>query len=149
MVSEDTRTTLERLWKNRDPNPATVVNERLIEHLARVAFADFHFSVPRLGKMGSRTARGEVYIRYGSPLAWHFDPFGTDVFADETTMPDPTSLGPSGRLGDRAAPVDQSGRYRDRRLRQRRAALLAAFADDANVRARSKDKVVACDAGNF
>jgi GWxTD domain-containing protein len=58
------------LWKKRDPNPATEVNERLVEHLSRVGFADFHFTVPRLGKMGSETARGEVYIRYGRPLAW-------------------------------------------------------------------------------
>jgi len=31
------------LWRRRDPNPATEVNERLIEHFARVGFADVHF----------------------------------------------------------------------------------------------------------
>lgn len=80
------------IWKRRDPNPATEVNERLIEHLARVGFADLHFSVPRLGKVGSETARGEVYIRYGRPLAWYYDPFGSGVFADETTMPRPATM---------------------------------------------------------
>jgi GWxTD domain-containing protein len=80
------------IWKKRDPNPATEVNERLIEHLARVGFADLHFSVPRLGKVGSETARGEVYIRYGRPLAWRYDPFGSGVFADETTMPRPAGM---------------------------------------------------------
>jgi GWxTD domain-containing protein len=117
MVSEDARSVLEQLWKSHDPNPATVVNERLIEHLSRVAFADFHFSVPRLGKIGSRTARGEVYIRYGGPLLWHFDPFGTGVFTDETALPDPASFDPARSLGDRVPPADQSGQYRDRRLR--------------------------------
>jgi GWxTD domain-containing protein len=76
-------------WKRRDPNPATPYNERFIEHMARVAFADFHFSVPRLGKHGSQTTRGEVYIRYGRPLVWLFDPFGDDTFTSETVAPLP------------------------------------------------------------
>jgi GWxTD domain-containing protein len=99
------------LWKRRDPNPATEVNERLVEHFARVAFADLHFSVWRLDRPGSQTDRGEVYIRYGRPLAWFYDPFGTGICADETTLPRPstergrTSLGPDPdtdqNLGDR------------------------------------------------
>jgi GWxTD domain-containing protein len=76
-----------RFWKRRDPDPATPYNERLIEHMARVAFAEIHFSVPRLGRPGSLTTRGEVYIRYGRPLGWFFDPFGDNTFADETIMP--------------------------------------------------------------
>jgi hypothetical protein len=52
-----------------------------------VAFADFHFSVPKLGKPGSKTTRGEVFIRYGEPLAWFYDPFGTNIFTDEAIMP--------------------------------------------------------------
>jgi GWxTD domain-containing protein len=74
-------------WRKRDPNPATEVNERLIEHVARVAFADLHFSIPRLGRVGSQTTRGEVYIRYGRPLAWYYDPFGSGICADETVLP--------------------------------------------------------------
>lgn len=74
-------------WRKRDPNPATRFNERFIEHISRVAFADFHFSVPRLDKPGSTTTRGEVFIRYGQPLAWFYDPFGSNVFADETITP--------------------------------------------------------------
>jgi GWxTD domain-containing protein len=70
------------MWKRRDPNPGTRVNERLVEHVSRVAFADLHFSVPHLDKRGSETARGEVYIRCGRPLSWHFDPFGTDELID-------------------------------------------------------------------
>lgn len=75
------------LWRKRDPNPATHVNERLVEHLARVSFSDFHFTVRRLDKPGSLTTRGEVYIRYGRPLKWYFDPFGTSTFVDELVNP--------------------------------------------------------------
>jgi GWxTD domain-containing protein len=75
------------LWRKRDPNPATRVNERLIEHLARVSFSDFHFSVRRLDKPGSVTTRGEVYIRYGRPLNWYYDPFGTNTFVDDLVNP--------------------------------------------------------------
>jgi GWxTD domain-containing protein len=85
-------TPTENLWKREDPNPATPVNERLVEHLARVAFSDFHFSVPRTGKLGSKTTRGEVYIRYGRPLRWYYDPFGTSTYAGETVFPDPAAL---------------------------------------------------------
>ncbi len=78
---------MDLLWRKRDPNPATRFNERFIEHVSRVAFADFHFSVPRLGKPGSKTTRGEVLIRYGEPLAWFYDPFGSNIFTDEAIMP--------------------------------------------------------------
>jgi GWxTD domain-containing protein len=111
------------LWKKRDPNPATEVNERLVEHLSRVGFADFHFTVPRLGKMGSETARGEVYIRYGRPLAWYYDPFGSDVFANETAMPRPAhmSTGMAGVDGwEEFDARDPWSRTRSRPLRQAR-----------------------------
>ncbi len=103
------------LWRKRDPNPATKVNERLIEHLARVAFADLHFTVARLDRPGSKTDRGEVYIRYGRPLAWFYDPFGTGIFADETVLPTPRvpgvhSLSNRGRDDDE----DPGDRYRAR-----------------------------------
>lgn len=106
------------IWKSRDPNPATAVNERLVEHLARVAFADLHFSVQRLDKVGSQTTRGEVYIRYGRPISWHFDPFGTGVFAGETVMPDPflpdlhTRIG--GGFADDYEEPDPGSHYRSR-----------------------------------
>lgn len=75
------------LWRKRDPNPATRVNERLVEHLSRVTFSDFHFYVKRLDKPGSLTTRGEVYIRYGRPLHWYYDPFGTNTFVDGVLNP--------------------------------------------------------------
>jgi GWxTD domain-containing protein len=102
-------------WRKRDPNPATQVNERLIEHLARVAFADLHFTIARLDRPGSKTDRGEVYIRYGRPLAWFYDPFGTGIFADETVLPTPTVPGPRS-LADRSRDADEEAgdRYRAR-----------------------------------
>jgi GWxTD domain-containing protein len=73
----------QQLWKKRDPNPGTLVNERFIEHLFRVAFSDLHFSAPKAAARGSETARGEIYIRYGQPLSWFYDPFGDGVTANE------------------------------------------------------------------
>jgi GWxTD domain-containing protein len=52
-----------RFWASRDPNPATVVNERLVEHDRRVMFAREYFA-------GGKTPwdrRGDIYIRYGDP----------------------------------------------------------------------------------
>jgi len=88
------------LWRSRDPNPGTEVNERLVEHLARVTFADIHFSVPNLGKAGSQTARGEMYIRYGRPRAWASSLFGRGLTVDEglpiKRLGSPWSAPPSG-----------------------------------------------------
>jgi GWxTD domain-containing protein len=104
-------------WKRRDPNPATSVNERFVEHLARVGFADFHFAVPRLRRIGSETARGEVYIRYGRPLAWHYDPLGSGMFADETVFPQPSYASPDSRLGQGGHGGDYIDPGRDLRSR--------------------------------
>ena len=53
----------EVFWASRDPNPATVVNERLVEHYQRIMYARIHFS------NGSYPwdRRGEIYVRYGEP----------------------------------------------------------------------------------
>ncbi len=101
------------LWRKRDPNPATRVNERLVEHLARVGFADFHFGVDRLDKPGSLTTRGEVYIRYGRPLGWYYDPFGTNTFAGDVLNPTERMTGTplTSRLDEYA---DMASRYTSR-----------------------------------
>jgi GWxTD domain-containing protein len=85
----DTRRRGELYWRKRNPNLANKINERFLIHVSRVAFADFHFSVPRLGRAGSETSRGEVFLRYGKPVSWFYDPFGTNVFCDETIAPTP------------------------------------------------------------
>ncbi len=104
------------LWRSRDPNPATRFNERFIEHVSRVAFADFHFSVPRLEKPGSETTRGEVFIRYGEPLAWFYDPFGTNIFTDEAIMPLPGWSDLGARIRWEHI-YDESNTYRPRSVR--------------------------------
>ena len=53
----------EAFWAGRDPAPATVANERWIEHCRRVAYAREHFGEHEF----PWDARGEVYVRYGRP----------------------------------------------------------------------------------
>ena len=50
-------------WNERDSNPATVENERLVEHYRRVMYARVHFS----GGQQPYDRRGEIYVRYGAP----------------------------------------------------------------------------------
>jgi GWxTD domain-containing protein len=52
-----------RFWQKRDPSPATIENERRVEHYRRVIYAMRNFSEAR--KPWDR--RGEVYVRYGEP----------------------------------------------------------------------------------
>lgn len=50
-------------WNARDSNPATVENERLVEHYRRVLYARNHFSEGQ----HPYDRRGEIYVRYGTP----------------------------------------------------------------------------------
>ncbi len=50
-------------WNARDSNPATVTNERLVEHYRRVIYARYHFSQGQ----HPYDRRGEIYVRYGEP----------------------------------------------------------------------------------
>ena len=51
----------DEFWLTQDPLRSTPVNERLVSHLARSAYAYL-----RLG--GSQTDAGGVWVRYGEPL---------------------------------------------------------------------------------
>jgi len=55
-------------WQVFDPLYLTDYNERLLEHYSRVAHANLNFSVPKMGKIGWKTERGEVLLRYGEPI---------------------------------------------------------------------------------
>jgi len=57
-----------KFWRGKDPLFLTEVNERLLEHYGRVAYANLRFSVPALGIEGWQTDRGKTYIRYGKPM---------------------------------------------------------------------------------
>ncbi|MXX02414.1 MAG: tetratricopeptide repeat protein [Gemmatimonadetes bacterium] len=50
-------------WNARDSNPATVENERLVEHYKRVMYVRLHFA----DGQQPYDRRGEVYVRYGAP----------------------------------------------------------------------------------
>jgi len=64
-------------WRSRDPDPKTDVNERLLEHYIRIAWARIEY-----GKEDwPWDARGRLYVRYGEPdyrsgqgrpVAWEF-----------------------------------------------------------------------------
>lgn len=60
---------IRRFWAGRDPLFLTPVNERLLEHCRRVAYANLRFSDPLKGVEGWKTERGQAYIRYGQPLS--------------------------------------------------------------------------------
>lgn len=55
---------LARWWKRKDPRPATQLNERLVEHLQRVAEAEQHFGDESLRGFDDR---GQIYVRLGRP----------------------------------------------------------------------------------
>ncbi|MXY48838.1 MAG: GWxTD domain-containing protein [Gemmatimonadetes bacterium] len=50
-------------WNARDSNPATVVNERLVEHYRRVMYARYHYSQGQ----HPYDRRGEIHVRFGAP----------------------------------------------------------------------------------
>ena len=50
-------------WNERDSNPATIENERLVEHYRRVMYARIHFSETQY----PFDRRGEIHVRYGPP----------------------------------------------------------------------------------
>lgn len=54
---------LHKFWLRRDPTPATIANERMLEHFRRVWYARRHFSEAKQ----PWDDRGKVYIRYGEP----------------------------------------------------------------------------------
>lgn len=65
-----------RHWAKSDPLYLTAVNERLLEHYARVAYANLRFSIPHKNIPGYRTDPGKTLIRFGFPKAAMGTPFG-------------------------------------------------------------------------
>ncbi|UCC47742.1 MAG: GWxTD domain-containing protein [Gemmatimonadota bacterium] len=66
-----------RYWQLTDPLYLTDANERRLEHIARVAYADLRFAGPEVGLRGWETDRGTVFVRYGPPD--DIGVFGPDV----------------------------------------------------------------------
>ena len=82
----------EKFWRISDPLFLTEANERRLEHLSRVAYADLRFSEPATGKRGWETDRGTIYIRYGppetvaraGPVIWRYGADGPSFMFDQT-----------------------------------------------------------------
>ncbi len=55
-------------WNRNDPSFLTKYNERQLEHYSRFAYVNLRFGNPRKGRIGWKTERGQVYLRYGEPL---------------------------------------------------------------------------------
>lgn len=84
LMQRDGRAEVERvLWARSDPLYLTGSNERWVEHLARVTYADLKFAPEAKGFPGSETDAGRIYVRYGPPRAiW-------SVVRDRTKEVDP------------------------------------------------------------
>jgi GWxTD domain-containing protein len=68
-LSQTKRLTLgDIFWRARDPLFLTPGNERLAEHLARLAYVDVAYGTPQSGIPGRWTDRGSAWLRYGRPL---------------------------------------------------------------------------------
>ena len=55
-------------WIRENPLWSTVSNERLIEHQARLVYAELIWGRPKIGRKGRDTEPGRVIIRYGWPM---------------------------------------------------------------------------------
>jgi GWxTD domain-containing protein len=58
----------QQFWEERDPLFLTDENERLSEHISRMAYANLRFKVSKIDIEGWETDRGKAFIRYGHPL---------------------------------------------------------------------------------
>ena len=61
-------------WTGRDPLFLTPINERLMEHCGRVAYANLRFGDAARGIDGWTSDKGQAYIRYGRPIARSVQP---------------------------------------------------------------------------
>lgn len=71
---ESKKALFKKFWKQRDPDPSTPENERLMEHFRRLDFAreNFRFTAPPY-----YDDRGKTYIKYGQPDERYNSPVGT------------------------------------------------------------------------
>lgn len=53
-----------QFWEQRDPNPVSEENERLIEHYKRLDYARMHYSAETEAGYDDR---GKIYVRFGTP----------------------------------------------------------------------------------
>jgi GWxTD domain-containing protein len=74
-------------WLFADPLWSRPGNESRIEYFARVAFAEFRWTVEEMGIRGADTDRGNIHIRYGPPdVHALLGPSAADGVSDITTL---------------------------------------------------------------
>ena len=76
---------LARWWRSQDPLPASPQNERLTEHLQRVAVAEAQFAYE--ARPTGFDDRGSVYVRYGRPSRESVIRFDDPRLIDEVYQP--------------------------------------------------------------
>ncbi|HUF09724.1 MAG TPA: tetratricopeptide repeat protein [Rhodothermales bacterium] len=64
-LNQNPRDYADRYWAARDPFRLTTVNERRVDHLARMAYAQLWYGGS--GQAGWETERGMIILRYGIP----------------------------------------------------------------------------------
>ena len=74
-------------WRQQDPLPATQANERLVEHLARVATAERTFDTD--DPVGF-DVRGETFVRYGRPARRVSIDVESDLFIGRAIRAEPS-----------------------------------------------------------
>ncbi len=70
--SDGRRTFLVRFWRERDPDPATEVNEFRQLFVERKEYADQKYGM--FGRLGWKTDKGRIYILYGTPSQVDYHP---------------------------------------------------------------------------
>jgi len=69
---------MRRFWIEKDPTLSSPVNERLIEHWQRIAYARRHFTRAKNSPYGTDD-RGTIYVKYGKPNRVTRGTLGSDV----------------------------------------------------------------------
>ena len=54
-------------WTQRNPSFLTEINLRKLEHYARLAYANLHYTKPDMNLAGWKSERGQVVVRFGEP----------------------------------------------------------------------------------
>jgi len=68
---------LRRFWIDKDPTPLTPLNERLIEHWTRIAYARKTYTKGTTSPYGTDD-RGTIYVKFGPPGKRHVGSLGSN-----------------------------------------------------------------------
>ncbi len=65
-------------WLKNDPTPATIINERMIEHWGRINYSRKHYGQVKASPYGTDD-RGTIFVKYGEPFSKRNGVLGKDV----------------------------------------------------------------------